>query len=402
MTVKLNIGAGNTDLDGFEPIDRMFGTEAYPLPHDTDSVDEIRASHILEHFAFGEVPKVLAEWVRVLKPGALIKIAVPDFDKITRMREDPMFLRYIMGGQVDENDFHKSLFTEQALEKEMVSAGLKNITHWPSDNTDTASHPCSLNLQGVKNSVVAGRDAVPLNAEIKIDSVASDAKAGDNSILVKAVCCMSIPRLGWNDHWGCVAEVLLPLSIPIVRFTGAFWGHGMQELFLKARDDGADWIISVDYDSMFSSKHMESMLAMMARHPEIDALACVQTRRGHDYAMLARKTDGSGEHGKVMIDGSPIRCTVAHFGLTIFRTSALKDLPLPWFNAIPGPDGRWDHNERLDDDIFFWKHWEEHGRTLYANPNVRIGHIECMVASMDENYKHQYQTVPEWRKEHTK
>jgi hypothetical protein len=31
MGIKLNIGAGNTVIDGYTPIDRRFGTEAYPL-----------------------------------------------------------------------------------------------------------------------------------------------------------------------------------------------------------------------------------------------------------------------------------------------------------------------------------------------------------------------------------
>ena len=59
MPVKLNIGAGDVDAPGFIAIDRKLGLEAYPLPEhvngtklETDSVDEVRASHVLEHFSF--------------------------------------------------------------------------------------------------------------------------------------------------------------------------------------------------------------------------------------------------------------------------------------------------------------------------------------------------------------
>jgi predicted SAM-dependent methyltransferase len=94
--IKLNIGAGCVDIPGYTPIDRKLGTEAYPLPQYTDnSVDEIRASHILEHFPFAEVPNVLAEWVRALKPGGTIKIAVPDIAKIDA--GDPKAPFYLMG-----------------------------------------------------------------------------------------------------------------------------------------------------------------------------------------------------------------------------------------------------------------------------------------------------------------
>ena len=60
--LRLNLGAGRVRIDGWTPIDRQFGSEAYPLKDYADgSVDEIRASHLLEHFPFAEVPRVLAE-----------------------------------------------------------------------------------------------------------------------------------------------------------------------------------------------------------------------------------------------------------------------------------------------------------------------------------------------------
>ena len=77
--LKLNIGAGNTVIDGFTPIDRALGSEAYPLPYADSTVDEIRASHILEHFDFKQAQDALSEWVRVLKPGGLFL-----FDTINR------------------------------------------------------------------------------------------------------------------------------------------------------------------------------------------------------------------------------------------------------------------------------------------------------------------------------
>ena len=72
--MKLNIGAGTVEIEGFTPVDRRVGLEAYPLTYADGSVCEIRASHILEHFSEAEVPKVLADWVRVLEPGGRIII----------------------------------------------------------------------------------------------------------------------------------------------------------------------------------------------------------------------------------------------------------------------------------------------------------------------------------------
>ena len=85
--LKLNIGAGSTIISGFTPIDRKLGSEAYPLSYPDNSVDEIRASHILEHFSFAHAQQALKEWTRVLKPGGRIRIAVPDLD--AKEKADP-------------------------------------------------------------------------------------------------------------------------------------------------------------------------------------------------------------------------------------------------------------------------------------------------------------------------
>lgn len=48
------------------------------LPHGTASVDLISCSHMLEHLTYDEGKKFLAECRRVLKPGGVIRVAVPD------------------------------------------------------------------------------------------------------------------------------------------------------------------------------------------------------------------------------------------------------------------------------------------------------------------------------------
>src|SRR5690606_35327534 len=129
-TRKLNIGAGDVPLDGYENIDRKTGQEAYPLAYPDATFDEVRASHILEHFGHAEVQAVVNEWARVLKPGGVLKIAVPDFDYIAKGylegRAEP-FAAYVMGGQQDENDYHRTVFNEERLRDVMHTAGLSGI-----------------------------------------------------------------------------------------------------------------------------------------------------------------------------------------------------------------------------------------------------------------------------------
>jgi predicted O-linked N-acetylglucosamine transferase (SPINDLY family)/predicted SAM-dependent methyltransferase len=82
---------------------------------DDQSVDEIYASHVMEHLSYHEPLKhALAECHRVLKPGGCAKISVPDFETLCRLYLDPQrtiderifLMRMVFGGQLDAYDFH--------------------------------------------------------------------------------------------------------------------------------------------------------------------------------------------------------------------------------------------------------------------------------------------------------
>jgi len=155
-TVKLNLGCGDFPIEGYTNIDRKRGQEAYPLNCDDTSVDEIRASHILEHFGSKETFEVLKNWVIKLKPGGVLKIAVPDFAKIAEGHKngDMNTTAYLCGGQLDDNDFHKNIFDRESLTKLLEMAGLVDIKLWESKIEDCASLPVSLNLQGSRPNIV--------------------------------------------------------------------------------------------------------------------------------------------------------------------------------------------------------------------------------------------------------
>jgi predicted SAM-dependent methyltransferase len=80
--LRLNLGSGPTHIDGFLNVD--FNAAEEPdiianvgsLPFFDSTVDEIYASHVLEHTAYNA--PVLEEWARVLKPGGLLTVTVPD------------------------------------------------------------------------------------------------------------------------------------------------------------------------------------------------------------------------------------------------------------------------------------------------------------------------------------
>jgi predicted SAM-dependent methyltransferase len=140
--VKLHIG-GRTRTPGWTSFDIAPGPEVDLMGDcrdlsrfEDDSVDEIYASHILEHLSYrNEIVPALKEWYRVLLPGALVKISVPDFDVLCRLFVRPDLspaergevLRMVFGGQMDEHDFHRAGLTFELLSMLLTMAGFAGI-----------------------------------------------------------------------------------------------------------------------------------------------------------------------------------------------------------------------------------------------------------------------------------
>lgn len=84
--IRLNLGAGKTKLDGYIAVDLNPAadvvTNIKQLPFQDGSADEILAVHVLEHLYRWEVPAVLSEWLRVLKPGGVIALELPNILKV--------------------------------------------------------------------------------------------------------------------------------------------------------------------------------------------------------------------------------------------------------------------------------------------------------------------------------
>ncbi|MEI6984956.1 MAG: methyltransferase domain-containing protein [Rhodospirillaceae bacterium] len=141
---RLHLGCGQRYIPGFYHID------ARPWPHvdyvarierldfiSDATVDLIYASHVLEHFSRWECLPVLKEWGRVLRPGGVLRLAVPDFAACAKLYyehglEDALngLIGLISGGQRHPDDFHKMVFDEQLLSQLLVQAGFASVRHW--------------------------------------------------------------------------------------------------------------------------------------------------------------------------------------------------------------------------------------------------------------------------------
>jgi hypothetical protein len=331
------------------------------------------------------VVKALAEWVRVLKPGGRMRIAVPDVSKIAKdlsILNDAMWRFYLMGGQTGGDDFHRSAFTPELLENYMGCAGLEKIEPWAAAEGTTAALPLSLNLQGVKAN---GAESNGKLSHAPIAPVSSE-----NLTKIKIAALTSIPRVGWNDAWGVMFDGLRHFGIPLRRFTGVYWGQCMQRLMQDCVKDGLDWILTIDYDTMFVAEDLDRLMGWFGRTPDADAMAALQCRRQNDTPLLTIK--GATER---QITDKPFEVTMAHFGFTLIRVEALKQIPKPWFWSKPDANGEWG-DDRIDDDIWFWRQWKEHGKKLYVAPDVTVGHLEIMVTDYETKFEPVRMTSAKW------
>jgi predicted SAM-dependent methyltransferase len=151
--MKIDIGAGETLEDGWISWDIKQGNDCRVLNGIADSsVDEIRASHVLEHIPKDHTVGTLREWRRVLKPGGRLFVAVPDFAKIVCCMiagsTDPHIEGYLMGGQTDEHDFHHAIFTASKLNDQLEDAGFSRIAilHH-AEGINCSRHFISLNME---------------------------------------------------------------------------------------------------------------------------------------------------------------------------------------------------------------------------------------------------------------
>lgn len=355
--IRLNLGSGETMIEGYQPLDRALGDEVYPLDYPDGSVSEIRASHVLEHFSHRDIADVVADWARALQPGGLLKIAVPDFEKIAQRYLSGANIpteAFVMGGHVDENDRHGALFDFSQLCDILKAAGLIGISRWRSEIQDCASLPISLNLQAFKPPAV----------------------------WPKTSAVMSAPRLTFTDNAFCL-PMLQRLGIEPRKVTGAYWGQCMTRgLEIALEEDNPEWLLTVDYDSIYTSQDVLSLL-LLAQHQSdrIDALAPLQMRRGKAQPLFTMRADDGQNRTEIpreVFDVEFVKVSTAHFGLTVLKASALKELPRPWFQSEPDQDGRWGE-DRVDEDVNFWRRWERAGNSIYIASRIPIGHAELMI-----------------------
>ena len=149
--MKLHLGCGKRDFgDSWVHVDM----EAYPHIQYKDitdlnfcqdnSVDLIYASHVLEYFDREESVKVLNEWRRVLKPKGILRLAVPDFNKLSHLYynnlvELDQILGPLYGKMNNPPIYHKTVYDFISLKSLLEGLGFFDIKRYNWRDTEHAN-----------------------------------------------------------------------------------------------------------------------------------------------------------------------------------------------------------------------------------------------------------------------
>ena len=130
-----------------------------------NSIDEIYASHVLEHVHQKKALTTLEGVYKTLKPGGVFYISVPDMDILAHTFINPIaspevkfhVMRMMFGGQEDNYDYHFFGWNQRFLTDFLSQAGFQDIIRVESfgifaDTSDFKPYgfPISLNLVAKK------------------------------------------------------------------------------------------------------------------------------------------------------------------------------------------------------------------------------------------------------------
>lgn len=147
--MKLHLGCGKRFIPGYkhvdvihyDHIDYLCSVDHLPVFAD-NSVDVIYTCHVLEHFNRMRVPQVLSEWYRVLKPGGVLRVSVPDFAALAELYRQTEDLSLVLGPLFGRQDYlyniHYMTFDFTTLRAALETARFKDVARYDWRQTEHA------------------------------------------------------------------------------------------------------------------------------------------------------------------------------------------------------------------------------------------------------------------------
>ena len=110
--MKLHLGCGKIFIPGYYHIDviefphvnLVHNIDKLPMVAD-NTCDVVYSCHVLEHFHKKMIQDVLIEWLRILKPGGVLRISVPDMAALARIYIQTGNLELVLGPIFGRGDY---------------------------------------------------------------------------------------------------------------------------------------------------------------------------------------------------------------------------------------------------------------------------------------------------------
>jgi ubiquinone/menaquinone biosynthesis C-methylase UbiE len=145
--MQLHLGCGkrylpgfvHVDLDDFPHIDYRSSIDRLPMFGD-ETVDLIYCCHAFAYFDRVQAMTVLREWLRVLRPGGILRLAVPDFAALVRHYQasgnleqilGPLFGRIVIQGPDGSTVlYEKTTYDYESLQVLCLQAGFRSFRRY--------------------------------------------------------------------------------------------------------------------------------------------------------------------------------------------------------------------------------------------------------------------------------
>lgn len=330
------------------------------------AVDHINAGDSLAQVATTDAVATLRAWGAKLRGGGTIRLRVPNFDAITKAYDngEPETESLLLGSG------NRSIWNREKLARCLNHAGFEVIGGARGTSWTEELHALSVTAR----KCMRPAPTLPMKD-------------------IQAI--MSLPRLCWTDTQGELHQAAASLGINTTRSTGVFWGQCLERLIeSKLSDPTCKYILTVDYDSVFDAADIVRLWQVMETNPDVAALCPLQIARDKETILVSALNPDGTLKREVRADAfhtDALDINTGHFGLTLIRCDAIRDLPRPLFLGRPNKDGNWGEG-RVDDDIHFWYLLRDAKRRICVCPKVRIGHIQTIITWAGEDMKtvHQY------------
>lgn len=141
LMIKINLGCGKRNfgkdwihIDGGD-YGHLDSRDIINFPY--NDIDLLYASHLISYFDRHEIIPILKTWKSKLSSNGVLRIAVPDFQAISKLYINNLFnLESFLGplyGKMQMKDkfiYHKTVYDESSLTSLLSICEFKNIKKW--------------------------------------------------------------------------------------------------------------------------------------------------------------------------------------------------------------------------------------------------------------------------------